>query len=207
VPSTEQTSALDRFVHSLFIDYEKWHDGVGFDLDALRELKPEERKVAESRLDATHDWRDVEALAVLAQLGSTSAEQSLRGALRSGSNEIRLAVMRYTPHLVDDGTRTTMLVQALDTATPFDAFSSTLEQVESFHPPAVVDALWNGLTTRQGDVATHYAAMLAFLYGKADSAFDWHLRPLFLKFNTESSAERNAAIAELRARIGTEVVR
>ena len=203
MPSTEQTSALDRFVHSLFIDYEKWHDGVGFDIDALRELKPEERKVAESRLDATHDWRDVEALAVLAQLGSMSAEQSLRGALRSGSNEIRLAVMRYTPHLVDADTRTTMLVQALDTATPFDAFSSTLEQVESFHPPAVVDALWRGLDTRQGDVATHYAAMLAFIYGKADSAFDWHLRPLFLKFNTESSAERKAAIAELRARIGT----
>lgn len=207
MPSTEQTSALDRFVHSLFIDYEKWHDGVGFDIDALRELKPADRKVAESRLDATHDWRDVEALAVLAQLGSTSAEQSLRGALRSGSNEIRLAVMRYTPHLVDDDTRTTMLVQALDTATPFDAFSSTLEQVERFHPPAVVDALWRGLDTRQGDVATHYAAMLAFIYGKADSAFDWHLRPLFLKFNTESSAERKAAIAELRARIGTEVVR
>jgi hypothetical protein len=202
VPSTEQTSALDRFVHSLFIDYEKWHDGVGFDLDALREVSPTERAVAESRLDATHDWRDVEALAVLAELGSPSAERSLRDALKSGSNEIRLAIMKHAPHLVDDAVRTEMLVNALEVATPFDAFTDTLEQVERFHPPPVVDALWRGVDTRQGDVAVHYAAMLAFIYGKADSAFDWSMRPLFLKFNTTSSAERRAAIAELRARVG-----
>jgi hypothetical protein len=196
---TNPSPALDRFLQSLFIDYEKWHDGVGFDVDALREVAPAERATAEARLDATHDWRDVEALAVLAQLGSASAEQSLRGALRSGSNEIRLAVMRHASHLVDDSARTEMLLHALESATIFDAFTSTLDQVESFHPPPVVDALWQGLTTRQGDVAAHYAAMLAFIYGKADSAFDWHLRPLFLKFNTESSAERKAAVAELRA--------
>jgi hypothetical protein len=198
---TTQTPALDRFVRSLFIDYEKWHDGVGFDLDALREVTPTERVVAESRLDATHDWRDVEALAVLAELGSASAERSLRDALKSGSQEIRLAIMKHAPHLVDDAARTEMLVNALEVATPFDAFTDTLEQVERFHPPPVVDALWRGVDTRQGDVAVHYAAMLAFIHGKADSAFDWSMRPLFLKFNTTSSAERRAAIAELRSRL------
>jgi hypothetical protein len=198
---TTQTPALDRFVRSLFIDYEKWHDGVGFDLDALREVTPTERVVAESRLDATHDWRDVEALAVLAELGSASAERSLRDALKSGSQEIRLAIMKHAPHLVDDAARTEMLVNALEVATPFDAFTDTLEQVERFHPPPVVDALWRGVDTRQGDVAVHYAAMLAFIHGKADSAFDWSMRPLFLKFNTTSSAERRVAIAELRSRL------
>ena len=198
---TTQTPALDRFVRSLFIDYEKWHDGVGFDLDALREVAPADRAVAESRLHATHDWRDVEALAVLAELGSASAERSLRDALKSGSNEIRLAIMKHAPHLVDAAARTEMLVNALEVATPFDAFTDTLEQVEKFHPPPVVDALWRGVDTRQGDVAVHYAAMLAFIHGKADSAFDWSMRPLFLKFNTTSSAERRAAIAELRSRL------
>jgi len=202
VTSTQTTPALDRFRNSLFIDYEKWHDGVGYDLEALRELTPAERMTAESRLDATHDWRDVEALAVLAELGSPSAEQALRNALRSGSHEIRLAVLQHAPHLADDDARAAVLVQALETATPFDGFTTTLEQVEKFHPPAVVDALWRGLTSRQGDVATHYAAMLAFIHGKADSTFDWSMRPLFLKFNTEKTAERNAAIAELRTRIG-----
>ena len=198
---TDQTPALDRFRNSLFIDYEKWHDGVGYDVDALRELTPAERMTAESRLDATHDWRDVEALAVLAQRGSPSAEQALRGALRTGSHEIRLAVMRYAPQLVDDDARSATLLHALETATPFDGFTATLEQVEKFHPPPIVDALWRGLTTRQGDVASHYAAMLAFIYGKADSTFDWSMRPLFLKFNTASPTERRAAIAELRTRL------
>ncbi|HEX7978111.1 MAG TPA: hypothetical protein VF461_05875 [Gemmatimonadaceae bacterium] len=197
----QATAALDRFVRSLFIDYEKWHDGVGFDLDALREVTPDERKVAEARLDATHDWRDVEALTVLAELGSPSAERALRDALKSGSQEIRLAIMKHAPHLVDNAARTEMLLNALDVATPFDAFTDTLDQVEKFHPPPIVDALWRGLTTRQGDVAVHYAAMLAFIYGKADSTFDWSMRPLFLKFNTKSDAERRAAIAELRKRI------
>ena len=109
--------------------------------------------------------------------------------------------MKHAPHLVDDAARTEMLVNALEVATPFDAFTDTLEQVERFHPPPVVDALWRGVDTRQGDVAVHYAAMLAFIYGKADSAFDWSMRPLFLKFNTTSSAERRAAIAELRSRL------
>jgi hypothetical protein len=199
---TDQTPALDRFRNSLFIDYEKWHDGVGYDLDALRELTPAERATAEARLDAKHDWRDVEALALLAELGSASAERALRDAVKTGSHEIRLAVMKHAPQLVDDATRTEMLVNALEVATPFDAFTDTLDQVERFHPPPVVDALWRGVDTRQGDVAVHYAAMLAFIHGKADSAFDWHLRPLFLKFNTTSSAERQAAIAELRTRLG-----
>jgi len=199
--TTDQTPAIDRFRNSLFIDYEKWHDGVGYDIEALRELKPAERATAESRLDAMHDWRDVEALAVLAQLGSASAEQSLRSAQRTGSNEIRLAVMRYAPQLVDDDSRSAALLHALETATPFDGFTTTLEQVEKFHPPPIVDALWRGLTTRQGDVAVHYAGMLAFIYGKADSSFDWSMRPLFLKFNTEKSAERRAAIAELKSRL------
>jgi hypothetical protein len=50
----------------------------------------------------------------------------------------------------------------------------------------------------------HYIAMLAFLYGKAESTFDWSLRPLFLKFNTPSETERQAALVELRALVGNE---
>jgi hypothetical protein len=75
---------------------------------------------------------------------------------------------------------------------------ATLAEVESSHPASIVDALWRGLTTRPGDVAVHYAAMLAFLHGKAESTFDWSLRPLFLAFNTPSETERQAALAELR---------
>lgn len=201
------SAAIDRFLRSLEIDFDKWHDGIGFDVDALREATPAERTFAESQLDARRDWRDVEALAVLAELGSASAERSLRGALRSGSHEIRLAVVRCAPQLVEEQTRIESLVHALESAAPFAGLDATLSEVERFHPPPVVDALWHGLTTRPGDVAVHYAAMLAFIYRKAESSFDWSLRPLFLKFNTESEEQRQPAVAELRTFLEVERAR
>ena len=191
-------SAIARFERSLFIGYEQWHDGVGYDVQALRELTSEQRRGIEARLVPPDGWRDVEALAVLASLGSDSARTELRRVAGAGSSEVRLAVLRYAPKLVDDAARTTALVEALDSATAFDSFTTTLEQVAAFHPRPVIDALWRGLETRQGDVAMHYAAMLAFLHGKADSSFDWTLRPLFLEFKTEDSTARSAAVRKLR---------
>jgi hypothetical protein len=195
VPLNE--SALARFERSLFIDYEQWHDGVGYDVATLRELTAEQRRGIEERFTPPDGWRDVQALAVIASLGSDSARAELRRVASAGSSETRLAVLRYAPDLVDDAARTTALVEALDSATAFDGFTTTLEQVEAFHPQPVIDALWRGLETRQGDVAMHYAGMLAFLHGKTDSSFDWAQRPLFLEFKTEDAAARRAAVRKL----------
>ena len=93
-------------------------------------------------------------------------------------------------------------MEALESATAFDSFTTTLEQVAAFHPRPVIDALWRGLESRQGEVASHYAGMLAFLHGKADSSFDWSMRPLLLEFKTEDSAARRAAIQKLRTLVG-----
>lgn len=191
-------SVLARFEHSLFIGYEQWHDGVGYDVEALRELTDQQRRGIEARLTPPDGWRDVQALAVIASLGSDSARAELRRVATAGSSETRLAVLRYAPDLVDDAARTTALVEALDGATAFDSFTTTLEQVETFHPQPVIDALWRGLETRQGDVAMHYAGMLAFLHGKTDTSFDWAQRPLFLEFKTEDAAARSAAVRKLR---------
>jgi hypothetical protein len=200
--SAPNESALARFERSLFIGYEQWHDGVGYDVATLRELTAEQRRGIEARLTPPDGWRDVEALAVIAKLGSDSARAELRRVATAGSSETRLAVLRYAPELVDDSARTTALVDALDNATAFDSFTTTLEQVAAFHPKPVVDALWRGLETRQGDVAMHYAGMIAFLAGKADSSFDWLLRPLLTGFKTEDITARRAAIQKLRTRVG-----
>ena len=37
-------SPLKRFEESMKIDYEKWHDGVGYDLEAIKSASPEQRK-------------------------------------------------------------------------------------------------------------------------------------------------------------------
>jgi hypothetical protein len=199
--SIPNESALARFERSLFIDYEQWHDGVGYDVATLRELTADERRRIEARLTPPDGWRDVEALAVIAKLGSDSARAELRRVATAGSAETRLAVLRYAPELVDDATRTAALVGALDSATAFDSFTTTLEQVAAFHPQPVIDALWRGLETRQGEVAMHYAGMIAFLAGKADSAFDWSLRPHLMEFKTEDATARRAAIGKLRTRV------
>lgn len=195
-------SALARFERSLFIDYEKWHDGVAYDVAALRELTAEQRRSIEARLTPPDGWRDVEALAVIATLGSESARAELRRVAAAGSSETRLAVLRFAPDLVDDTARTKALVEALDSATAFDSFTTTLEQVAAFHPQPVVEALWRGLETRQGDVAMHYAGMLAFLHGKTESSFDWSLRPLLLEFKTEDATARRAAVRKLKTLVG-----
>jgi len=200
--SAATESALERFERSLFIGYEQWHDGVGYDIAALRQLTDQQRRAIEARLVPPDGWRDVEALAAIAALGSDSARAELRRVATAGSSETRLAVLRYAPDLVDEKARTAALVEALDNATAFDSFTTTLEHVAAFHPQPVIDALWRGLETRQGDVAMHYAGMLAFLHGKADSSFDWALRPLLMEFKTEDSVARRAAIGKLRTRVG-----
>ena len=35
---------MSRFIESMKIDYEKWHDGIGYDLKALAEANREERE-------------------------------------------------------------------------------------------------------------------------------------------------------------------
>jgi hypothetical protein len=53
------------------------------------------------------------------------------------------------------------------------------------------------LLSREGEVATLFAAMLFYIYGKADEPFDMTQRPFFLRFNTENKAERLDAFLEL----------
>jgi hypothetical protein len=74
--------------------------------------------------------------------------------------------------------------------------------VQSFHPQPVIDALLRGVLAREGEVAIHFAAMLFFLFGRADSAFDWNHRPFFLKFHTIDRNERTALFKELCQIIG-----
>lgn len=193
-------SALRRFQASMNIDYDKWKEGIGYDLDILREGTPEERAEIEqllvSRMIA--DWRDVEALAAL---DTPRARDALRRALRHSDHRVRTAIADYAPHLVPDDAKTASLVAALEGAEIFGGLSRALDQVEEFHPPAVMAALFRGAMKRDGGTAVHLAAMLMFLHGMADSAFDWEQRPFFLRFNTEDPKAREAVFRELCERI------
>ena len=60
-------SPMSRFIESMKIDYEKWHDGIGYDLKALAEANREEGEKIERILINRNplDWRDIQALAIL----------------------------------------------------------------------------------------------------------------------------------------------
>jgi hypothetical protein len=202
-PGDVQDSSVDRFKKSMVIDYEKWHDGVGYDLTSLHEATPEERDTIESMLLDRDplDWRDVEALAAL---GTSRALEALKAAASGNSPEVQMAVLRYAQELVDEDERTKLIVGALRSAILYDGLSQALDEVESYHPTEVVHELLRGLLDREGDVAVLFAAMLFFMYGKADSPFDMKQRQFFLRFNTDVAADRRRAFLELCKVIGVD---
>ena len=198
---TKADTAVEKFRESMFVTYERWHEGMGYDLQLLKTATPEEAAEIEKLLlsQGVSDWRDVEALAAL---NTPRARALLRKALKSRTSQISTAVIRYAPDLISDGERIQTLVAALETSKVYEGLTQTLLEVESFHPAKIVAALHKGVLARDGGTAMHFAAMLMFIHGKADSPFDWKQRPFFLKFNTEEKTEREAAYRELCEKLG-----
>lgn len=203
MPPDASDSPLQRFQRSMAIAREAWHDGVGYDLDALRAASPAERAQLEALLTprAVEDWRDVQALAAL---GTAGARVALQRALQAGRPEIRAAVLRYCPEVVGITRRAAALVEILEGAEDVAALADAFEQIVDFHPPPVVTALLRAARCAPADVAVHCAAMLCFLHGQAAEPFDWGQRPFFLQFATDDDAERRAAFQSLCDRIGSD---
>lgn len=191
---------LSRFEASMVIDYDKWHDGIGYEVNLLSQMSPEEQTAARSLLLAhgIRDWRDVEALAFF---DTPEVRDALLAAMKNSNAEIRNAVTQYAPALVSDSARTASLLKALKSAKFFEGLSQTLDQVEDFHPAPIVDELFRGVLKRDGTTAVHFAAMLCYIHGKAPEPFDMAQRPFFLRFNTENRAERETAFRELCEKI------
>ena len=186
------------------IDYEAWHDGVGYDLEALRELTGGERDEAERFLleRAGTDWRDLEGLMAL---GTPAAREAVVDQLRNGRLEQRLWAARY---LGDDRSlakdREAAVVAGLAEGVFYNGLSVALDLATELRTPAMVEALFRALLRDEGEAAVHAAARLAFIHRKAKEEFDWELRPLFLKFNTQDRGERTRAFRELCKLVGVD---
>jgi len=189
-------TAFDRFLRGMDLSYESWRDGLGYDLSMLKTASPQELAQIEDFLVSrpVYDWRDVQALAAL---DSPRARALLRNTLRGRDRGLATAVRDFAPGLVCEKEHTKSLIAALTGSESGVGIIQALLEVEEFHPPDVVDALFRGVLIRDGKTAVHFAAMLMFVRGKANSSFDWDQRPLFLKFNTKVTAEREAAFREL----------
>ena len=198
---SNSVSSLRRFEKSMEIDYEKWHDGVGYDLDAIKAASQAERLVIEQILihHSPRDWRDIEALA---QIDTETARKAIKEAIKDLNPAVRAAIVRYAPNLITNGERSHSIIEALQHAKVFGGLSQILDDIEEYHPIEVKQALIEGLLSREGNVAVLFAAMLFYIYGKAKEPFDMSQRPFFLRFNTENIAQRMLAFQELCEHLG-----
>jgi hypothetical protein len=202
-----ESEAYRRFLASTEIDYERWKEGEGYDLEALRASEPDEQFRAEHWLRgrADEDWRDLEALLAL---GTETGRAAVVDELRTGKLEQRLNAARL---LQDDATLAADIEAAvaagLESALLFHGLSIALDLATTRRTPALIDALFRAALRDEGEAAVHAAARLAFVHGKAKEAFDWELRPLFLRFNTQDRAEREAVFRELCALCGVDAER
>ena len=193
---SSSVSPLRRFEKSMEIDYEKWHDGIGYDIDAIRLASQTEREAIEQMLihHNPRDWRDIEALA---EIDTKTARETIKNAIKDPNPDVRVAVARFAPNLVTNSERSQSIIKALQHAEIFGGLSQVLDDIEEYHPSEVKEALVTGLLSRGGDVAVLFAAKLFYLYGKAKEPFDMKQRPFFLRFNTENREERVQAFREL----------
>jgi hypothetical protein len=190
-----RSAAFERFMASTDIDYERWHDGVPYDLEALAQLQGDERAEIERWLlaRADKDWRDLEGLLAL---GSERGRAAVVEQLRHGSIEQRLAAARRLPpdpELEPDRERA--VVDGLLEAEFVTGLRFALDLAIANPTPAVVDALFRAALRRES--AVHAAAALAFVHGHAKEAFDWDRRPFYLQFNDDDPAVRAAAFRAL----------
>jgi hypothetical protein len=194
--AARQREPYERFLESMKIDFDKWHDGIGYDLEALDEMSSEERISTESMIISRSpwDWRDMEALA---QLDTPRSRECLRTASKGGDREVRLAVVQFGADVLTEGEITAILIEALENADLSTGLSQALDLVEDDHPKEVEDALIDGVMSRKGDVAYHFASMLLFIHGKIESPYDLSMRPFLLRFNTDDEVERSSAYEEL----------
>lgn len=195
-------SAFKRFMDSMVLGFDQWHDGTGYDLDALRELTPEERESVEIILKAkgSDDWRAIEALAAL---GTSSALGAVRANLKSADPVIRMAAIR---ELFDKGEITDLtphLEWILEHhAENPSAFTQAMDMTWWHNVKGMTPRLLKIAASGEGSNAANAAAMLLFLHDHAKSPFDWGQRPFFLRFNTTDMAARRAAYVELCEKIG-----
>ena len=200
----KRSSAFERFMASTDIDYERWHEGEPYDLEALTELRGDERTEIEAWLRgrAGIDWRDIEGLLAI---GTSAARSAVIDQLRHGTIEMRLAAARrLPPDPAIESDRVAAIVVGLATATVLDGLTTALDLAVEHPDPTVRDALFRAALRDDSTMAVHAAARLAFLYGNAKEPFDWDRRGFYLRFGVADAALRRVAFAELCAECGVD---
>ena len=191
-----------QFLDSMNMDYVKWHDGEGYDLDLLRKLSPDEKEKVEEVLIALglKDWRDIDALA---EIGSENALSAIKSALQSDTYEVRIRAIEKLSQkgIMSEGEIETLLVKTIPLVSILNGLTFTLRLAEKYPSPAVKQVLLQSTLYGNDDIRVHTAALIYFLYGIATSSFDWDHRHFYLRFDDKNLSNRKLAYDELCKKI------
>lgn len=200
-----QSAAYDAFLKSLELDYEKWHDGVGYDLGALSKLSPDERESAASilvtRLQDTGDWREIEALA---RIGTPLARRAVKRAYLSGPLRTRLYALRELLEQGETIDPDPLIAEAFAQGELYDGLSIAIDLAAEHRRKSLIPLLLDRTQAGTAEARIHAAALIWFLAGKSEEPFDMKQRAFFLRFG-EDEKTRREAYEELCRRIGVEI--
>jgi len=191
-------AAYQRFIESMNIGYEQWHDGIGYDVESLAGMTPEERTEVETILIAhlvkPGDWRDVEALVAL---GTPAAMEAVNAARKHRDPKVREYVLNT---LAGAGPQS---AAELEDEIVHAVERGALDLAERHPTPRVKRALLDCARLADNPVTrVNAAALLMYLCGVADEPFDWKQRQFFLRFGTGDMKDLRPAWNELRKRTG-----
>lgn len=177
------------------IGYEQWHDGIGYDLEALDQLSDADKLIVELKLipRADKDWRDIEALD---RLGTPRALQAIVRTRKSENVEIRLLAHRYGPPPTDQELEDAILA-SLSVADIYSGLINVLNAAIEHPLSKVKDLLWAKVRDPESGVAYHCAAALCCMAGVIDSIYDDKHRELFLRLVEKGGDDRTIAVQEL----------
>jgi len=199
------TDAFSRFMSSLDLDYDRWHDGDGFDLESLAAIDENERgDVVWELARREPTWREI---AALEQIDIPPAFMAIKRALRdSESIDTRLAAAAALDGLgkLDEPIDAVLAREIRALGAVDDGCTRALLMAED-HPTDLVKQALLAASQARTACAMHCAAVLCYLTGAAQEPFDWDLRPLFLRLGPdEPEPDRAAAFAELCALVDRE---
>lgn len=187
--------ALERFLKSMHIGFIEWHDGIGYDLDALKEMTPTELGYVEKIIlpYKDRDWRDVETLATL---NTPDSIQALKECLNSSNNDARLFAVRLLKEMNIVDRIEEIILDILPKTKIGQGLTYALSLAETYPTEAIRrKVLWCALNGND-DIRIHCAAMALYLYGKAASTFDNTFTIIF-EFREPSREGRIAPFVEL----------
>lgn len=193
---------VKSFFDSMVMDFDKWKDGIGYDVELISRMNDEQRQEVERQIlsKGVDDWRDLEALD---WLGTPIAHAAIEQARNSGNQELRLAAQRYGPAPSGDD-RDAAIVKSLQEADAFEGLSQVLDEAAEHPTPVVVQALLRCARDRDGASAYGAASVLYFIKGKIESHEGFENREFFLRF-TEPGDDKDAAFTQLCDELGLHV--